>query len=169
MAGEGSVIWIYDNGQTSQTFTARGPNGYVTGNTITVNQEAEYIEFALTTYSAYVAVAALATMAPISANGKTLHVKFQARTVDSRARAIYVFAYASQTITDTTNVPDSISAVDQFYPNGNGDYYTVTGSVGTHDGELVIPITQPNTYIAFGVLKRFEFVQYVRITQIWIE
>lgn len=161
-------IWLFDNGEIGKAaggFEAHGPNG---GYTMSVTFD-ETINFTL--YNNNVnAIRTVVTEKTVNAKGKSLHVKVLTKCGDYRARNCYVYAYASQTVTDTTTVPASISDVAQYFPGGNGEIFLIQyNSAKEKETEIVVPITQNNTFISVGVLKQYIFVSYAKITQMWIE
>lgn len=166
-AGDGK-IWLFDNGKIGKAaggFGAHGPNG---GNDMTVTI-GKAINFTLS-YSNRATIKTMVTEKTVNAEGKNLHVKVLTHCTDGRARNCWVYVYASQTVTDTTDIPSTNSGIAQYFPGGNGKtFYIPYNSAKEMETEIVVPITQNNTFISVGVLKQYIFVEYAKITQMWIE
>lgn len=167
-AGDGK-IWLFDNGKIGKAaggFEAHGPNG---GNTLSVTV-GQTIYFNFSAVSSTGAIKTMVTGKPVNAEGKNLHVKVLTKCYDNRARNCWVYVYASQTVTDTTDVPSTNSGVAQYFPGGNGKtFYIPYSSAKEKETEIVVPITQNNTFVSVGGLRQYPFISYAKITQIWIE
>ena len=168
-AGDGK-IWLFDNGaigSSAGAYEAHGPNGYINQDTITVSVD-DTISFVLSDLN-YSAIKTLVTKKTINAQGKNLHIILKTKCSDSRARNCWFYAYASQTVVDTTNVPDN-AGISQYFPNGDGTTFYIPYNGGAEkETEIIVPITQDATFISIGVLKQYIFVRYATITQMWIE
>lgn len=169
-AGDGK-IWLFDNGVIGSAaggYIKKGPDGNVSSGDIVVTI-GNTIQFAPTAIAGG-AIRTRSTQNVINANGKNLHVIVKTKCSDSRARNCWFYAYASQTVVDTTDVPGNNSGISQFFPNGNGITFYIPYNGGAEkETELVVPITQDSTYISVGFLKQYIFVNYAKITQMWIE
>lgn len=165
----GGLIWLFDNGVIGSDaggFEAKGPNG---GATITTSID-DTVFFSLAQYNGGHAISTLVTQNTVSAQGQKLHIRILTKCSDNRARLCWFFAYASQTVTDASDIPSTGSEISQYFPNGDGTTFRIPyNNTAELETELVIPITQNNTFVSVGVLKHYLYVQYAKVTQMWIE
>ena len=165
---EDGKIWLFNNGvigSAAEAYEEHGPNG---GTRITVSV-GDTISFIFSTENVNT-IKTLVTKKKVNAQGKNLYIILKTKCSDSRARNCWFYAYASQTVVDTTSIPADNTGIAQYFPNGDGTTFNIPYNSGNEkETEIVIPITQNSTYISVGCLKTYPFVSYANITQMWIE
>jgi len=162
-------IMLFANGVVSPKlggFEVKGPNDPSDNVTVTIG---ETIDFTLQVYIAGSGIKTLCSSNKINAQGKTLKIKVLSKRSDTRGRNCWFYAYASNTVIDTSDVPAS-TEIQNYFPAGDGAKLfipsTTTAEVET---EMAIPITQNDTYISIGALKTYIYVEYFKVVEMWLE
>lgn len=161
-------IVLFANGVVSPKlggFEVKGPNDPSNNVTVTIG---ETIDFTLQAYISGSGIKTLCSSNKINAQGKTLKIKVLSKRSDTRGRNCWFYAYASNTVIDTSDVPASTD-IQNYFPAGDGTNLYVPGATTEVETEISIPITQNDTYISIGALKTYIFVQYFNVVEMWLE
>lgn len=162
-------IMLFTNGIVSPKlggFVVNGPNDPSDQVTVTIG---ETIDFTPKVYMAGSGIKTLCSSNKINAQGKTLKIKVLSKKADTRGRNCWFYAYASNTVIDTSDVP-AHTDIQDYFPTGDGTELYIPGTT-TEEVETVlsIPITQNDTYISIGALKTYIYVQYFKVVEMWLE